>query len=379
VATKRDFYEILGVAKNASTDVLNKAYRKLALKYHPDRNKDDPKTAETKFKEITEAYQILSDSKQRQAYDHFGHSGVKGGGAGRSGSEGFGFGGGGGFGDIFSDVFGDIFGSESGGRRASRGQRGSDLKMDIQIDFLDSAFGVEKTITIPNTHSCEDCHGSGADPKYGSSTCPQCQGSGQVNIRQGFFNISRTCDACRGEGVVIEKACGSCSGSGVIEKKSRLKVKVPPGIRSGQKLKMSGEGAAGLKGGSTGDLYIEVHVKDHELFIRDEDDIHLEVPITIQQAIEGVEIEIPTLHGNVKMKIPSGTQPGSQFRLKSKGVPNVGGYRFGDQLVKVQVEIPTNISREQKSHLKTFMNSINQKNHPKAQSFLKKVKNCLKK
>lgn len=380
MATRRDYYDVLGISKDADKDTLNKAYRKLALKYHPDRNKDNPKEAEQKFKEITEAYQVLADSEQRRAYDQFGHAGVKGAsaGAGFGGFGGFGGGGFGNVGDIFSEVFGDIFGTGSENRR-SGSHRGDDLKIDLEIDFLDAVFGIEKTIIIPKQQPCDICKGTGADPKFGSSTCGRCQGTGQVNFRQGFFSISRSCDACQGHGQVIEKSCNHCHGSGAMQTKSKLKVKIPAGIHSGQKLKMSHEGTAGHHGGSAGDLYIEVHVGDHELFKRNENDITLEVPITLLQATEGAEIEIPTLHGNVKMTIPPGTQSGKQFRLKGKGVPHVGGYDFGDQIVKVIVETPAHLDREQIQLLKQFMEAVSRKNHPLAEKFLKKVAASVKK
>lgn len=376
MTSRRDYYEILGVSRDADKDIINKAYRKLALKHHPDRNKDNPKEAEQKFKEVTEAYQVLIDPEQRHAYDQFGHAGVKGAAA---GAQGFGgFGGFGNMGDIFSEVFGDIFGGGTEGRR-SRAHRGSDLKIDIEIDFLDAVFGAEKIITIPKQHPCEMCKGTGADPKLGTTTCRRCQGSGQINTRQGFFNISRTCDTCQGEGMVIEKICGHCRGLGVTDIKSKLEIKIPPGIHSGQKLKMSHEGAVGSQGGPPGDLYIEVHVGEHELFKREEDDIYLEVPITILQATQGSEIEIPTLHGNVKMTVPPGTQSGNQFKLKGKGVPHISSRHFGDQIVKTIVETPALLDKEQTQLLKKFMDSVSRKNHPLAEKFLKKVTSCVKK
>lgn len=377
MAAKRDYYEVLGVPKSADKDAINKAYRKLALKYHPDRNRENPKEAEIKFKEVTEAYQVLSEPQQRQAYDQFGHEGMRG--FGRAGaSEGFGGGGGfGGVGDIFSEVFGDIFGTGEG-RRAGV-HRGHDLKFDLNVDFLDAVFGAEKVVTIPKQATCETCHGSGADPKHGVTTCKRCRGAGQISFRQGFFSINRTCDACHGEGQVIEKPCSTCRGSGTVDKKSKLNIKIPAGIRTGQKLKMSGEGAAAPHGGHPGDLYVEVHVGKHEVFERKEDDIHLEYPITLEQAILGAEITIPTLHGNVSMKIPPGTQSGKQFRIKKKGVAHVEGYGFGDQLVKVIVEVPTQLSREQKELLEKFMRSMGRENHPLTEEFLRKVTASTKK
>jgi len=281
-------------------------------------------------------------------------------------------------GDIFSEVFGDIFGTSAGERSAGPHQ-GSDLKLEITIDFLDAVFGAEKTVTVNKQQSCQKCKGSGADPSMSTTTCRKCQGSGQVFFRQGFFNISKTCDMCRGEGVTIEKPCTSCHGKGLVNKQSKLKIKIPAGIRSGQKLRMTGEGGPGQRGGPSGDLYVEVQVEEHALFKRDEDDIRLEVPLTFLQATLGDEIPVPTLHGNVKMKIPPGTQPGKRFRLKGKGVPHVEGYHFGDQIVTVIVEIPSHLDKEQKKLLQKFMSSMDQKNHPLAEDFLKKVSNSFKK
>lgn len=369
---KKDYYEILGVPQNASKDQINKAYKALALKYHPDRHKDNPKAAEEKFKTVTEAYQVLSDPKKRAAYDQFGHEGLRGTGTGPAGG-GFGF-----SSDIFGDIFGDLFGMGSG-RDRSQTIRGQDLKINVRISFLDAVFGAEKTIRVPRDQTCGRCSGNGVEPGYQPTTCPRCHGSGQTTFHQGFFTLSRTCDQCRGEGIVIEKVCSQCRGRGTTQTYSNLNIKIPPGINTGQRLKLSGEGSAGPRGAQAGNLYVEIEVQRHEFFERDGDDIHIEVPISFALATTGGEIEVPTLHGNIKMKIPLGTQSGRRFRLKNKGVPHVEGHQFGDQIVHIVVETPSHLSRQQKELLEAFQNTLTEKNAPLKEAYLNKLSHLAQK
>jgi len=379
MAAKRDFYEILGIHRGATKEEINKSYKALALKFHPDRRKDNPKEAEEKFKEVTEAYQVLSDPQKRAAYDQFGHAGVRGAGA----QPGAGFEGVGGFGasgfgnDIFGDIFSDLFG---GGTRERRGgpARGPDISMRLKISFLDAAFGTKMKFKIPREETCQKCHGDGAEPGYGPTTCPKCQGSGQIAYRQGFFTFSRTCDQCRGEGVFIEKACTQCRGRGTIRSDKSIDITIPPGINTGQKLKLGGKGSAGPRGGKPGNLYFEIEVKPHELFEREGDDIHINVPISFLEASFGGDVEVPTLHGNIKMKIPPGTQSGKRFRIKHKGVPHVEGHGFGDHFVYVTVETPSKLSAKQKKILEEFNKSLDQKNKPLSEAFIKKVSQSAK-
>lgn len=341
---KRDYYEVLGVSRTASGDEIKKAYRKLALKYHPDRNKGD-KEAEEKFKEAAEAYAILSDSDKRAQYDQFGHSL---GGAGFQGFEGFedSFRG---FGDIFGDIFEDFFGTSSG-RRAGRsgGQRGSDLEYAADITLEEAASGKEITIEFPRPESCEHCGGSGAEPGSRKAACSECRGTGEIRISQGFFTLRRTCPRCHGEGEQITKPCSHCHGTGRLRKTRKLNVKIPPGIDDGAALKISGEGEAGQRGGGRGNLYVHIRVKPHSIFERSGNDLLLEMTVQVFQAALGTEIEIPTLDGKVRLKIPAGTQPGKVFRLKGKGFPDVRGYGTGDELVRVNVEIPEHLSAQER-------------------------------
>ncbi|HTL11445.1 MAG TPA: molecular chaperone DnaJ, partial [Bdellovibrionota bacterium] len=318
---KRDYYEVLGVAKSASGEEVKKAYRKLAIQFHPDKNPGN-KEAEEKFKEATEAYEVLSDQKKRQMYDQFGHAAAGGGGPGGFGGGGFeGFAGAGGINDIFEDIFGDFFGGggarggRGGSRRRSAAQQGADLKTSVDVTFEEAAFGAEKIVTIPRSTTCETCSGTGARKGTHPETCSQCAGRGEVMYQQGFFSISRTCPQCGGTGEMIKDPCGDCHGSGTIKKRAQLAVNIPAGVDSGQRLKLRGEGEAGLRGGPSGDLYVIINVLDHDFFKRDEYDIVCEVPITFTQAALGAEIEVPTLKGKVSMKVPAGTQPGKIFRI----------------------------------------------------------------
>ena len=345
---KRDYYEVLGVSRSANADDMKKAYRKLAMSYHPDRNPGDKK-AEEKFKEVSEAYEVLADPDKRSRYDQFGHSAFEGAGAGRGGSEGFGFGG---FDDIFSDVFGDIFGGGSSRRRGAA-RSGADLRYDLHLSFKDAAFGAETEIQVPRYDRCSECGGSGA--KDGEvAKCPNCDGSGQVRYAQGFFSISRTCDRCQGEGQIIRNPCPKCDGSGRERKTRTVSLKVPPGVENGTRLRVRGEGEAGPRGGGSGDLYVIIHVEEHELFTRRGDDVYCQAPISFTQASLGARVQVPTLDGVVEIKIPPGTQPGKLFRIRKKGIPNINGHGRGDQHVEITIKVPTKLSDKQRNLLKEY-------------------------
>jgi molecular chaperone DnaJ len=377
-AGKRDYYDILGVGKNAGPEELKKAYRKLAVQFHPDKNPGDKK-AEEKFKELSEAYEVLSDSKKKQAYDQFGHQAFQGGMGGGQGpfGGGFDFQGAGGFNDIFSDIFGDLFGQQQGGRGRgrSRGRPGNDIRTQVDITFEEAASGAEKVITIPRQVRCETCHGNGTKAGTEADTCGQCQGRGEVMFQQGFFTISRPCNACGGEGKIIRDPCKTCKGAGKTRKNAQIAVKIPAGIDSGQRLKLTGEGEAGDRGGPSGDLYVEIQILPHDLFSREESDVICEVPITFTQAALGAEVEVPTLTGKVKMKIPAGTQSHKVFRLKGKGIQRLGGYGAGDQKVYVIVETPTELNNEQRELLRKFDTLGSESTQPKHHSFFEKVRN----
>lgn len=348
---KRDYYEVLGIEKSASKDEIKKAYRKLSKKYHPDLNKEPG--AEEKFKEIAEAYEVLSDDQKRARYDQFGHQDPNqgfGGFGGFSGSEGFG-----GFEDIFSSFFG-------GGGRTRRDpnapRKGDDLQYRMTISFEEAVFGKEKEIEIPREETCDSCHGTGAKPGTSKETCSHCNGSGQtsetVNTPFGQMVNRRTCSHCQGTGQIIKEKCSTCHGAGTVKKRKKIKVNIPAGVDDGQQLRLSGQGEAGINGGPAGDLYIVFHVRASDKFERDGDDIYLELPITFPQAALGDDIEVPTIHGKVKMKIPAGTQSGDRFRLKGKGVKNVHGYGTGDQHVIVQIKTPKKLTEKQKELLREF-------------------------
>ena len=357
MATKRDYYEVLEVDKRADKEAIKKAYRKLAMKHHPDRNPND-KRAEAKFKEASEAAQVLLDDQKRARYDQFGHAGMEGPGGfgtGEGGLEGFAD-----LGNIFGDIFSDFFGhgqSQGGGGRGRRGtrswgQRGDDLQVSLNIPFEEAAFGTKKTITIPKNVSCSDCHGKGVRGGGPLSSCDMCGGAGEIRRQQGFFMMATTCPQCRGSGEVIKDPCPTCRGDGRVEKDVDLEVKVPAGIDEGQRLKLSGEGGAGLHGAPTGDLYLSVQVDAHEVFIREGFDVHCIVPITFSQAALGVEVEVPTLSGKVALKITPGTQSGKKMRLKNKGIKRLGAYGQGDQIVQIRVDTPTDLSSEQEDLLR---------------------------
>jgi len=354
--SQRDYYEILGLQKNASEQEIKKAYRRLAMKYHPDRNSGDAES-ETKFKEVKEAYEVLSDSQKRAAYDQFGHAGL--GGAGGGGFGGFGGQQGGGtggfnFGDIFEDIFGEAF---SGGRRGggrSAAQPGADLRYVLNITLEEAVHGTTTKIHVPTYESCTDCGGSGAKKGTKPEICTDCHGTGQIQLQQGFFTVQQTCPTCRGAGQRIKDPCTSCQGSGRKRTEKTLSVKIPAGVDTGDRIRLAGEGEAGLHGGQSGDLYVEVHVKEHDVFKRDSNDLYCDVPISFKMATLGGEFEVPTLDGRVKLKIPAGTQTHKLFRMRGKGVRSVRSRTTGDLLCRAIVETPINLSKEQKAALESF-------------------------
>jgi molecular chaperone DnaJ len=369
--SKRDFYEILGVARDTSSKDIKKAYRRVAMKFHPDRNPDD-KDAEEKFKEASEAYEILSDAQKRGAYDQYGHDAVNGN-AGAGGG-----GGAGNFGDIFGDVFGDIFGGGGAGGGRSRGpQRGSDLRYNLDIDLEEAVKGTEVKIRVPSLVSCEPCNGSGA--KKGSSpvSCTTCGGVGQVRMQQGFFSVQQTCPNCRGKGKMIADPCNSCHGQGRVEETKTLSVKVPPGVDTGDRIRLGGEGEAGPDGGPAGDLFVQMNVREHKIFERDGKHLFCEVPISIIDAALGGDLEVPTLEGRVKLKIPEETQTGKLFRLRGKGVTPVRGGSTGDLLCRVAVETPVNLTKKQRELLKQLQESFESEGNqsPKKSSWFEGMKN----
>jgi len=372
---KRDYYEILGVQRGAGEADLKKAYRKLALEYHPDRNPDDP-DAEDRFKEISEAYAVLADPEKRRTYDRFGHAGL--GGAGGAPD----FGDLGNFSDLFNDLFGDVFGMGRRGGRAGRGQRGADLRYNLEIELLDVLEGMEATLRIPKMRGCETCSGSGARPGTRPETCSTCRGTGQMVFQQGFFRVARPCDACGGSGETIRDHCRDCRGTGRVEGEQTIQVKVPAGVEDGSRLRLAGEGEAGLNGGPPGDLYVVIRVRPHTLFERDGTDLHCEVPVSFVQASLGAEIEVPTLEGKVKMTIPEGTQSGKVLRLRGKGVPPLRPRSDpsqldrlrGDLYVRIFVEVPTKLNQRQRQLLEEFAAESGDEVSPHTRSFLDKLK-----
>jgi len=369
---KRDYYETLGVNRDASEEEIKKAYRKLAMKHHPDRNPDS-KDSEDKFKEAKEAYEMLSDPQKRAAYDAYGHAGVDAS-AGAAGAGGAGFGG---FADAFGDIFGEIFGNAGGGRQRSNVYRGADLRYNLEISLEEAARGTETRIRIPTMEQCEPCHGSGAKPGTQPKTCPTCNGQGQVRMQQGFFSIQQTCPKCHGSGKVVETPCSTCSGVGRIKRQKTLSVKIPVGVDEGDRIRLAGEGEAGVNGGPSGDLYVVIHIREHAVFQRDHNDLHCEMPISFTTAALGGEIEIPTLDGAAKIKIPAETQSGKAFRLRGKGIKGVRSNVHGDLLCHVVVETPVSLTARQKELLEE-LEAINVKDgsrhNPRAKSWLDKVK-----
>lgn len=367
---KRDFYEVLGLSKTADEKEIKRAYKRLAMKYHPDRNQGD-KESEAKFKEIKEAYEILSDAQKRAAYDQYGHAAFEQGG---HGGQGGGFGGAD-FGDIFGDVFGDIFG---GGRRQQRAARGSDLQYNMDLTLEEAVRGVTKEIRIPTLETCDKCNGSGAKEGTSAQTCSTCHGAGQVHLRQGFFTVQQACPTCHGRGKVIKEPCTKCHGDGRVERYKTLSVKIPAGVDTGDRIRLSGEGEAGEQGAPAGDLYVQVHVRQHHIFERDGNDLYCEVPINFAVAALGGEIEVPTLDGRVKLKIPAETQTGKMFRMKGKGVKSVRSSAIGDLMCRVVVETPVKLNEKQKELIQqlgdSFGGKSGEKNTPRSKSFLDGVK-----
>lgn len=376
MSAKRDYYEVLGVTKASTKDEIKKAYRKLAMQYHPDKNPGNTE-AEAKFKEASEAAEVLLDEGKKARYDQFGHAGMNGAGGGAGGFGAGGFQGDfGDFGDIFGDIFGDMLGGRGGrrgGGRRSSGRPGDDLQMGIDLEFTEAAFGVEKTISINKNVKCETCDGSGAKAGSSPTTCDYCHGHGEVRRQQGFFTVSSTCPKCNGSGQMIKDPCGKCHGQGKYKKKVDLQVKVPAGIDQGQRLKLSNEGDAGSNGGPNGDLYVVINILPHKIFERDEFDVHCTVPISFSQAALGTEIEVPTLSGKVALKIPAGTQGGVKMRLKGKGIKRLGGYGEGDQIVSIHVETPTKLSGEQKEIFQR-LSELDDSSNPMSRGFFDKVK-----
>lgn len=368
---KRDYYEVLGVERGSSEADLKKAYRRLAMKHHPDRNPDD-KDSEDKFKEANEAYEVLSDASKRAAYDQYGHAGVDpqmggGGGPGFGGQN---------FSDIFGDVFSDFFGGGQG--RGGRGgaQRGSDLRYTLELDLEEAVRGTTVNIRVPTLVNCKPCDGSGAKKGSAPITCPTCAGIGQVRMQQGFFSVQQTCPRCHGQGKIISDPCESCRGEGRVEEYKTLSVKVPPGVDTGDRIRLSGEGEAGTMGGPTGDLYVVINVREHDIFQRDGKHLYCEVPISFTDAALGGELEVPTLDGRVKLKIPEGTETGKQFRLRGKGVAPVRGGGAGDLMCRVAVETPVNLSRRQRELLEEFRSTLegDSSHSPKASGWFEGVK-----
>jgi len=363
MSTKRDYYEVLGVNRHASEEELKSSYRKLALKYHPDRNPND-KAAEEKFKEAAEAYEVLRDREKRSLYDQFGHAGLE-----SSGFSGFG-----GFEDIFSsfgDIFEDFFGFGTRSRSRSRTQRGADLRYDLTLSFMDAAFGTETEIDVSKFETCTECAGNGCEPGSSPETCHQCAGSGQISRSQGFFTVRTTCPACRGNGRVILRPCPKCRGNGQVQVTKRVSVKIPAGVDNGSRLRLSGEGEPGLYGGPSGDLYVFIHVQPHEFFERRDNDVICQVPISFVQAALGDKITVPTLDGSKTLDIPKGTQPGDVFYLHGEGIPSLRTRKRGEQIIQVAIKTPTNLSKKQEDLLREFAKLEKGKFSNKLKSMLK--------
>jgi molecular chaperone DnaJ len=376
MTAKRDYYEVLSVGRNASGDEIKRAYRKLAVKFHPDKNPDDPH-AEEKFKELGEAYDVLMDDHKRAAYDHYGHAAFAQGGVGGRG---------GGFHDPF-DIFREVFGTGGGGGggifetffgggQAERdgSQRGSDLRYDMQITLEEAAFGVEKEIEVRKLDTCDKCNGTGASPGSRAVTCTMCRGRGQVVSSRGFFQVSQTCPRCHGLGEIIDQPCRACAGEGRTEKTSRIKIKIPAGIAHGSRLRSSRHGEAGVRGGEQGDLYVVVHIKEHAIFQREDDNLFCEVPISFPIATLGGEVPVPTLEGKATLKVPEGTQSGQSFKLRGKGIVQVNGRERGDLYARLLVEVPTDLNAEQRRKLEEFAALCGEENTPLHKSFFERAR-----
>jgi molecular chaperone DnaJ len=369
--SKRDYYEVLGVGREAGDQEIKSAYRKLALQHHPDRNPDDP-DAEDRFKEASEAYSVLSDAQKRAAYDRYGHDGVQG----AAGGGGFDPGAFTDFNDILGNFFGfgDAFGSGGGGQRRSRAQRGEDVRYDLEIAFEEALFGMSADIQVPRMEACERCQGSGAEPGSGPTTCPTCHGRGEVIYQQGFLSIRRTCSTCAGNGRIIRNACGACRGQGYRPGQRKLKINIPAGVDDGTRLRLSGEGQPGTQGGPPGDLYVFLKVREHAFFVRRESDLHCTIPLNVAQAALGCEVDVPTFEGLHRLKIPEGTQGGAVFKLRHKGVAVLNGSGRGDLIVHIDVKVPTRLNREQRQLLELLRNSLPVNNAPSEKGLFEKVK-----
>jgi molecular chaperone DnaJ len=365
---KRDYYAVLGVSRTVTETELKSSYRKLALQYHPDRNPNNP-DAEEKFKEVSEAYAVLADSEKRAVYDRYGHAGLSGGSGGGAGFDPSVF-------QDFSDIFGEFFGFGDmfGGGRRSRVQRGADLREDLTLEFEEAFFGKETKVSVRRHEACEECRGSGAAPGKGPTTCRSCGGRGQVRYQQGFFSIARTCPTCQGSGSVITDPCLKCKGEGRLLRQRVVDANVPPGVEDGTRIRFSGAGEVGQFGGPAGDLYVVLHVKEHPVFIRESNDLHCVVPISVAQAAMGAEIQVPTMDGQHTLKIPDGTQPGTTFRIRNKGVPVLNGHGKGDLYVEVRVQVPTKLNKRQKELMQELDSLAKVDNQPLLRSLLGRVK-----
>ena len=370
--TKRDYYEVLGVGKEAGDQEIKTAYRKLALKFHPDRNPDNP-DAEEKFKEASEAYSVLSDAQKRAAYDRFGHAGLQGAAGGAAGFNPDAFTD---FSDILGDLFGfgDLFGGGGGGRRRTRAQRGEDVRYDLEISFEEAIFGLPVEIQVPRMEPCERCRATGAEPGSGATTCPTCHGRGEILYQQSFLSIRRTCSTCNGSGQIIRNPCTECHGQGYRQVQRKLKVNIPAGVDDGTRLRLSQEGQPGVNSGPPGDLYVFIKVREHAFFERREHDLHCTIPLNIAQAALGCEIEVPTLEGPHKLKIPEGSQNGAQFRVRNKGVPVLNGSGRGDLFVHLDVKIPAKLTRDQRKLLEQLRDVLPVDNSPAEKGLFEKVK-----
>ena len=372
---KRDYYDLLGASKGASSEELKKAYRAKAKELHPDRNSDNP-NAEAQFKEINEAYEVLKDADKKAAYDRYGHAAFEGGGGAQRGAY---AGGNGDFASAFSDVFEDLFGDFMGGRGAAggaraRAQRGSDLRYNLRVSLEEAFAGVQKSISVPTSVACDTCRGSGAEGGAEPVTCPTCSGMGKVRAQQGFFTVERTCPTCSGAGQIVKNPCKSCGGAGRLEKERALSVNIPAGVETGTRIRLASEGEAGMRGGPSGDLYIFIEVKDHPIFQRDSVHLFCRVPITLATAALGGEVEVPTIDGGKsRVKVPAGSQTGKQMRLRAKGMPALRGGGAGDMLIELAVETPVNLTSRQKDILREF-DTLSEDNNPEGTTFFSKVK-----